>query len=428
MDPIKESSASKYQRRERLMKPILLLASIAFSAAAFLTLDWFRTAAISRSSASKGEAKGCGVVDPVRHHAMKPNCATILHWGGDSYEYLTNSLGFRDERIRQVPLAVTRPRILMLGDSFTEGMIAWRDSYVGRIAARFPQYDFLNGGVVSYSPSNYLNVARMVLAAGVDIDEVIVFIDISDAQDEAAFYRDTDTSGAVAGPLRKRGDIPRYAKLRLLIARHLVLTSYLLEVFERSLVGRGYYHLTTHQFDNAFDMDTAAWTYRKVNEREPYLAGYAPLGVEGGIAKEKAKMTLLWQELQERNISIGVVVYPWPAQVAHDIADSRQVRIWREWCENKCKRFISLFPAFLAARDQCPWSRPGCWYQGLFVFGDYHYNASGNALVSAAVIKSLDQAPPAKRQYQASDWDSVKDGPSHAPLHIKQAVGRQSSN
>ena len=67
----------------------------------------------------------------------------------------------------------------MLGDSMTEGKLAWRDSYVGRVTAHFPQYDFLNGGSWGYSPSNYLNVARMVLAKGVDIDEVIVFIDIT---------------------------------------------------------------------------------------------------------------------------------------------------------------------------------------------------------------------------------------------------------
>ena len=105
---------------------------------------------------------------------------------------------------------------------------------------------------------------------------------------------------------------------------------------------------------DAFDMEGAAWTYRKVNETDPYPAGYAPLGVEGGIAKEKAKMTLLWQELEKRNIPLSVVVYPYPAQVVHDTVDSRQVRIWREWCEGKCKRFISLFPAFLAVKEQCP--------------------------------------------------------------------------
>ena len=66
----------------------------------------------------------------------------------------------------------------------------WADTYVGQIAAKFPQYDFLNGGVESYAPSNYLNVTRQLLDRGVKFDEVIVFIDISDAQDEAAFYQD----------------------------------------------------------------------------------------------------------------------------------------------------------------------------------------------------------------------------------------------
>ena len=61
-------------------------------------------------------------------------------------------------------------------------------------------------------------------------------------------------------------------------------------------------------------------------------------------------MDRLWQELSSRKIPISVVVYPWPAQVVHDTADSLQVRIWREWCDGKCKRFISLFPEFLAAR------------------------------------------------------------------------------
>ena len=72
-----------------------------------------------------------------------------------------------------------------------------------------------------------------------------------------------------------------------------------------------------------------AWTYRKVDETDPHPAGYAPLGVEGGIAKEKAKMTLLWQELEKRNIPLTVVVYPYPAQLVHDSAESRQVRLWR---------------------------------------------------------------------------------------------------
>ena len=394
----KERTVSPDQSWQRKMKLALLLGSIAFSAAAFLTLDWLRSTAIQRRREPAPETAPCRIHDPVRHHALKPNCAFRDYWGQDSWEVTTNSLGFRDERTREVPLADPRPRILMLGDSFTLGVLAWRDSYVGRIAAHFPQYDFLNGGVGSYSPSNYLNVTRMVLAKGVDIDEVIVFIDISDVQDEAAFYRDVDASGAVTRIEQERMVISWYAVWHDRIGRHFLLTYYLLDLCERFLVGHGFYHLSTGPYGNTFDTERSAWTYRKVNETAPQVAGFAPLGVEGGIAKEKEKMTLLWQELQKRNIAISIVVYPWPAQLVHDTVDSRQVRIWREWCEGKCKRFISLFPAFSAAKDQCPRIQPGCWYLRLFVFGDFHYNAAGNARVADAVIKSLVEAPPVKRR------------------------------
>ena len=400
MNPTGPGSASQHRSRQRMAKLILLLVSLVLSAAAFLTLDWFRSAAIRRSSAARGRAINCGVRDPVRHHAFKPNCSSVYQWGGDSYEFFTNSLGFRDEKIREVPLADARPRILVLGDSFTEGKLGWRDSYVGKIAEHFPQYDFLNGGVASYSPSNYLNVTRMVLAAGVDIDEVIVFIDISDVQDEATFYRDANDSGAVTGPQHEGYTVSWWPKVRMRIAGQFMLTNYILRWLERKLVAHGFYHLTTGPLGDAFDMERAAWTYRKVNETGPYYGGYAPLGVEGGIAREKAKMTILWQDLEKRNIPISVVVYPYPAQVVHDTADSRQVRMWRDWCQGKCKRFISLFPAFLAVKDQCPQSEPGCWYQKLFVFGDMHYNANGNALVADVVARSLEEAPPVKLELQ----------------------------
>jgi hypothetical protein len=378
------------------IKLALLLASIVFSLAAFLALDFLRTAI--RGSAAASKTANCRVSDPVRHHALKPNCAFRVHWGKDWYDFSTNSLGFRDESIRQVPLTDNRPRILMLGDSFTEAQLAWRDSYVGRIAAHFPQYDVLNGGVGSYSPSNYLNVTRKVLAAGVEFDEAIVFIDTGDAGDEASFYRDIDAYGAVDGPQRTLLKIPWYAQCRLTITKRLLLTNNLLESLERYLIGHGYYHVTrTPLVNNIFDMEGAAWPYRKVDETDPWPSGFGPLGLEGGIAKEKAKMTLLWQELEKRNIPISVVVYPYPGQLIHDSADSRQVRIWREWCEGKCKRFISLFPAFLAVKDQCPRMQPGCWYLDNFIFGDFHYNPAGNALVADAVIQSLTELPPVKR-------------------------------
>ncbi len=183
---------------------MLFLVSATLSAAVFLAFDYFYTSALQGSVVSGGAQGYCFAPrDPVRFFALAPNCSCIRLWGKSSYPMFTNNLGFRDDRVRDVPLTDEKPRVLILGDSHAEGMTAWEDTFVGRIAANFPEYDFLNGSMGAYSPSNYLNTARIVFEKGIEIDDVIVFIDISDAQDEAALYRDKDASGAVTIPDRK---------------------------------------------------------------------------------------------------------------------------------------------------------------------------------------------------------------------------------
>jgi len=231
-------------------------------------------------------------------------------------------------------------------------------------------------------------------------------VGVSDVFDEAASYQDVGDSGAVT-PVRKPSE-PRhglhywYEKHYVYLANQFMLTHALVEMIERFLVAHGHYSVTASRPDlPVFDADPHAWTYRAINP-----IAWAPLGVDGGIAKAEARMTALWQELGRRNIPISVVVYPYVPQLIHDTVDSRQVRLWRDWCAGKCKRFISVFPEFFAVKDQCPRFQPGCWYLKLFIFGDMHYSAAGNALVADAVIQSLAQDPPAKRPEEDLSPDS----------------------
>lgn len=380
-------------------KLLSVFLSVSFGIVVFLGLDWYRTTRVQAASLRlTGQGLGCFTVfDPTRVFALTPYCSCIRQWGGEHYPEITNSLAFRDTEMRVVPSRSARPRVLMLGDSFTEGMVAWKDSFVGKIAANFPQYEFLNGGVGGYSPSNYLNTARFALSERVEFDEAIVFIDISDAQDEAAYYRDVGPDGQVGIPPRHYFYRTWYSYLRMAVSDHFLMTNYLFELAEKAVVRRGYYHLDRGNNGNEFDFAKSAWTYRPVSDQEPFEAGYAPLGLEGGIAKEKAKMTELWQTLGKLGIPISVVVFPYPAQIVHDTVDSRQVRIWRDWCDGRCKRFVSVFPEFFAASRQCPGAQPGCWYLKYFVFGDIHYNAAGNTVVAETVGRSLAASPVIKR-------------------------------
>ena len=113
-------------------------------------LPWIPAASMTRSA-----------ITPSSPTAPRPTIGERIRTSST-----TNSLGFRDKKIREVPLTDPRPRILILGDSFAEGKVAWSKSFVGRIADHFPQYDFLNSGLAGYSPSNYLTTAQMVLDKG----------------------------------------------------------------------------------------------------------------------------------------------------------------------------------------------------------------------------------------------------------------------
>lgn len=382
-------------------KLLLLVMAGVLCLIVFLLLDAAYSHFSRKSSVpTPKEIFGCLGRDRLRVLALQPNCSCTRAWGRERYQLNVNSMGFRDETVREVPLTDPRPRILMLGDSFTESMGPWETSFVGRIAKQFPQYEVLNGGVGGYSPSNYLNTARIALDKGLQFDEAIVFIDISDVQDEAGLVRDVDDSGRVALAPEQLHYQTWYSDVRNFISKYLVLTNYLWELGERTLVRLGVYHLD-HGFNgNVFDLERSGWTYRKVVEDKPFEEGFAPLGVEGGIAKEKRKMDELYQDLAKRNIPIGVVVYPWPATLIYDNVDSREVKIWRDWCEGKCKRFVTAFPEFFAVKEQCPRSAPGCWYLKDYFFGDIHLSAEGNKIVADVVGKSLEETPPLKRPQQ----------------------------
>ena len=402
--PSKAEQAASAQPPGFGKKLVLLLMSFFFCVIIFVGLDGMYSALSRKSSVpTPSELFGCLAPDPVRALSLKPNCTCIRAWGRERYQLAVNSQGFRDQSVRLVPPTDPRPRLLMLGDSFTESMGPWESSFVGRLAAKFPQYEILNGGVGGYSPSNYLNTARLALKSGLSVDEAIVFIDISDVQDEAGLVHDIDSSGAIALARHQYHYHSWYSKLRLFVSKYLVLTNYLWEYVERIFVGFGCYHLD-HGFNgNVFNLERSGWTYRKVAEDEPFELGFAPLGVEGGIAKEKLKMDQLYEEFAKRNIPVSVVVYPWPAQLIYDNVDSREVRIWREWCAGKCKRFVTIFPEFFAIRDQCPKLQPGCWYLKDWTFGDIHLSANGNVVVADAVARSLEATPPVKVQSSASN-------------------------
>lgn len=325
---------------------------------------------------------------PVFTHTLAPKFDGYDNWGSASTRVVTNSLGFKDASTRDVPLVSDRKRVVFIGDSFTEGVgLLYEESFVGRFARAFPELDVLNAGVSSYAPSVYFEKLKFYLDAGLKFDEAIVYIDISDIQDEGIFYRN-DASGALqfgvftADPVKC---LPQAAPLfgpperswldknsfivefvhKLLYARQLEAANERASFEELARPGRAF----------SRDWVRAAWTY------DDKAGCYGPGGVEAAVEKAKAQMDRLHELLSSKGVALSVGVYPWPQQLLYDEENSRQARIWREWCAGKCARFFDHFPVFHRYKETHP-----DFLRDLYIWADCHFNANGDRLLADDLI------------------------------------------
>jgi hypothetical protein len=322
------------------------------------------------------------IANPIFDHGLAPNFNGYDVWGEARYPLLTNSLGFKDGTVRDVPLKADHRRILLIGDSFTEAIgIPYENSFAGLLnragATRDPKVEFLDAGVASYSPSIYYRKVKYLLDLGLQFDEVVLLSDTSDVEDEATSYFCIDDDPKYkpyctlppgtyppASPLP-----PDFFIDHFVVTNRIRITA---KRWIRSVLGNQRRAIER-------DHDRTGWT-----TANPDPTRYRPLGVEGGIARSLQNMTKLSDLLQSRNIPLTIVVYPWAQQIAQNDRDSRQVRLWRDFCPNRCKAFIDLFPAYFAAAD-----RDEGWYQHLYILGDDHFSVAGNRMLYEELAKRL---------------------------------------
>jgi hypothetical protein len=322
------------------------------------------------------------VANPVYDHGLVPNFDGYDIWGEARYPLFTNSLGFKDGSVREVPLKASSRRVLLIGDSFTEAIgIPYENSFVALLnragEQRAQKVEFLDAGVASYSPSIYYKKVKYLLDRGLQFDEVVLLSDSSDVEDEATSYFCID-------------DDPKYQKLctvppgtyppanplkRDFFIDHFVVTNRVRIALKRWFQSA----LGNRRRAIEHDHDRIGWT-----TPNPDPARYRPLGVEGGIARSLQNMTRLSDLLASRGIPLTIVVYPWAQQIAQNDRDSRQVRLWRDFCPGRCKEFIDLFPVFFAATDT-----DKDWYEHLYILGDDHFSAAGNRMLFEELAKRL---------------------------------------
>lgn len=354
-----------------MLLAIALLCALDFCAGNIFR-RWIEPALGRREPASDEGLYRCG--SPVYHHDLVPNVAVKrAFWRGRYYPVSANSLGFRDRTVRTVELKAARRRILVLGDSFAEGVgVEYPQTCVGIIEESLAakRVEVLNAAVASYSPTIHLAKARHLLqTTGLQFQEAIVFLDIVDVEDELFRY-DLNAGGRVV--VRPTTAVPAQAHEAFKRSRRTAAYQFFLENSAGFRLFGVELPRALWRKDYAINLRPTLWTF---DERL-----YEELG-KPGLALMRQRMDALVALVKPRGIKLTVVVYPWPDQIYYRDVDSRHARFWRQWAVEQGVGFVNLFPAFIqggnarAALDR------------LFLPADGHWNEAGHRLAAENILR-----------------------------------------
>jgi hypothetical protein len=309
------------------------------------------------------------------HHGLRPGVSVDdERWGPLVVSYRINSLGFRDKEVREVPLGSAAWRVVLIGDSFTEGVgVRWEDTFAGiaerALASR--GIEVLNAGVASFSPILYLRRVRdLVERVGLRFDHLVVLLDVGDIQDEVTYTLDAHGDVVSREARRLREERANQVYGRPFFLRSLAVRQALRH--HTILLGR-LYALADALFTRG-PRRAAAWTVDR--------QAFGDYGREG-LASARTHMNALRELLTEHGIGLTVAVYPWPDQVLMGDRDSMQAFFWRAWAAEKGAGFIDYFPRFVGRGDPREAVRRD------FIPGDIHWNEEGHRIVAEVLVEHL---------------------------------------
>ena len=362
------------------------------------------------------ERVGLGISHKNYHHDFIKNGYSTESGRLGDYKLFTNSLGFKDKSNRKIARNTEKRRIVFIGDSFTEGILLnYQDTFVGMIdsVVTSRNIEVLNAGRVSYSPIIYWRKLKYIIEdVKLKFDELVVFIDISDIDDEASYY-DLSVDENVIDQIENNAGTylePRnygmswlisnqnIEKIRIYIRNNFLILSSGINwihdiLFQDSLELQKASNKSVNDAEDV-EMDTLAsvkvhntWDLVLSDRRanwtvdDKYYEEYGTLG-KPRMIKYMNKLAHL---TKENSIDLTVVVYPWPSQIWYEDLKSIHVQIWQDWCDQNDIKLINLFPSFIEVNSSE--EKKLDIISKYYVPYDLHFNKAGNKRIANEFLK-----------------------------------------
>ncbi len=336
------------------------------------------------------------VPHPYYHHGLLPNRSQTTHWGGIPYQIHTNALGFRDAAVRHIPLQSDKYRILFMGDSHTEGVgIDFSESFTGLLTDKIDttQIEILNAAAVSYSPKLYYYKTQYLLEeVGLDIDEIYVFMDISDIQNEYAYeaFEPHQTSfqdflSDIERAIRKHSFV--YYALRNIYLQHQQQAFYK-AISKEQLAHNNtidIYRTFFSHFNNEVLLNNPQF-HTTVSEWFSDESLYQRWGKKGvGLMTEN--MQKLVTLCKQHKVALTITVHPWRNNVMRGEEEDRHVTYWRAFANENDIGFINLYPLFINEIS------PRKIIENYFIPYDNHWTTTGHQLVADKLFSFIGALP-----------------------------------
>ena len=357
----------------------------------FLTTDFIYSNFIIEGSEQK--QKKVRVFNEYYHHGFKKKINNKITWGGNYYNICTDHNSFLISCKKKIKLD-NYYDVLFIGDSFTEGVgYPFEKTFTG-IYSELSDKEVANLGVLSYSPFLYYNKIKYILSKGVSFKHLVVFIDLSDIEDDLNYFNisnnsssnqssnkifEKETNEKVLNPIRNFLNFHEL-NIKNILSRNFIVSYNIYKIFQKI-----YFNQIIKDENRyierigwmKYNFERVSWSY------DDNFLGYTNRGIKEEINNSVLNMENLYELLKKNDINLTIAVYPWPQSLLYKKKNSKYINTWEEFCKNRCKNFFNLFPIFDNSDNFINN------YLKFYIYNDVHFNDFSHELIGNYLAKNL---------------------------------------
>ena len=226
----------------------------------------------------------------------------------------------------------------------------------------------MNLGVSSYSPNIYLKKIKHLISNKIVLfNHIIVGIDLTDLEDDwqrREIQKSLDTSST--NPRKQ-------FKFKIFLAKNLPTTYLILQKINWYIKIELTKNVNIDHLD--YSKNKASWSYIKNYNK-----------LDEKIKNQVNNMNKLSNFLKDNNIKLSILIFPHQASIKYDIKDSLYKKIWKDYCINKCFKFIDAYSIFF---DELKITSKDEIMKKYYIKGDPHFNEKGNDVVFKILLRDF---------------------------------------